>query len=76
MQERIRQLEAEIAEMKQQILQLEHRFSCQPIPNDCTEYKGAVFQKKFGGGYREAIFCLVCGSPMSATTERTHWEHP
>ncbi len=73
MQQRVTESEREIAAMKQHILQLEQRFSCQPIPDDCTEYGGAVFQKKTGGGYREAIFCLVCGSPMSPLAARTHF---
>jgi len=73
MQERIDNLEVEMANMQQKILQLEQRFGCQPVPNDFVEYKGALFQKKFGGGYREAIFCLVCGSPMTPQASATHF---
>ena len=71
---RISQLEDKISKMDQRLLKTEQRFSCQPIPDDCTEYKGALFQKKLGGGYREAIFCLVCGSPMTPVASATHFQ--
>ena len=73
---RVSDLESKVAQLQEQLRQLQKRFTCQPVPDDCTEYKGAVFQKKLGGGYREAIFCPACGSPMGKIADRSHFKCP
>ena len=77
MQNRIAALEDKVSEMSSRLHKLEQTTASKFKPDEVTEYGGALFQKKFGGGYREAIFCLVCNSPdfpMTPTASKTHFQ--
>ena len=73
MQACIKELEETLAQKDQLIRSLTEQID-KKADSEYTEYKGALFQKKPGGGYREAIFCLVCKSPMTPTAARTHFD--
>ena len=72
MQTRIEEQQKQLAQKDQLIQRLNTQIK-ELTTTEYTEYKGACFQKKPGGGYREAIFGLVCKSPMTPTATRTHF---
>lgn len=74
LQNRIKVLELELVTKDALIAELQRQLEFRPSRDECTEYKGALFQRIPAGGYREAIFCAVCRSPMTPTAARTHFD--
>ncbi|MCL4852580.1 MAG: hypothetical protein KJZ78_14525 [Bryobacteraceae bacterium] len=73
MMQRITELQQKVAELERQLGEARNELDARPPLDELIEYEGALFQKKIGGGYRKAIFCLNCRRPMTSVADRTHF---
>lgn len=59
-------LEKENSDLKQRIAELGAASAARSVAEAFTEYRGALFKKRPGGGYEYAVYCHRCQASTSA----------
>lgn len=66
LEKQLAELQQENARLKQQVAHLAAQVEATRQPDDFVECRGALFKRKPGGGYHDAVFCPKCRGPMVA----------
>ena len=57
-------LAEENSTLKRTVMQLEEQLTAKTVHEEFVECRGALFKRKAGGGYHQAVYCPRCHGPM------------
>lgn len=70
-EKQIANLEDENTALRRRVAQLEGQLVAKTALEEFVECRGALFKRKAGGGFHQAVFCPRCRGPMMSLMDET-----